>query len=260
MRIMTYNILTDGRNLRPEATQPDRWSAIMAVIEAVGPDVVMLQEVMSSEFISRLADALGMAWYWVEDDGAHMRVGALASVSVASIETVHLGRKSRPALALSITAADGDLLTIYGVHTTAFYAWMFEVARRGQIKNLLAHAAQAHPRHLLIGDFNTFAPTDVADLSNAPRWVKMQTWPQLGQIVRWALPQVYAAGYVDCYRHFHPDEHGFTLPSANPEARLDYIFATPTLRPYLAGCDVVQIPDMVKTASDHRPVIVDLVF
>lgn len=260
MRVMTYNTLTDGRDMRSDATQSDRWAAIVAVLKAADPDVVMLQEVMTQDFLLFLADQLSMAWYWT-DDGGQMQVGALSRLPVALAEAVPLGNygmAARSALALTVVAPDGGLLTIYGIHAIAFYAWFTEMIRGWQIKRLLRHAQQADPRHLLIGDFNTFAPKDFVSLKGAPHWVKRQTWPQLGLIARWALKPVYQAGYIDSYRYFHPDEHGFTLPSSYPTVRLDYMFAAPDLQSHLSGCEVVQTPDLVKTASDHRPVVLDL--
>lgn len=263
MRVMTYNILTDGRNFQQDPPQPERWDAIAAVIKAVDPDVVVLQEVMTHDFLTYVANVLGMAWFWA-DDGGKMQVGALSRLPVQATTTVSLhfssGAAARSALALTVLAADGQPLTIYGVHAVAFYSWVAEAVRRHQIKHLLAHAAHAHPRHLLIGDFNTFAPNDTVSLTNAPQWVKMQTWPQLGMIVRWALKQIFVAGYIDTYRHFHPDEYGYTLPSPQPAVRLDYIFAAPPLAPHLKACDVIHTPDLVKTASDHRPLLLELAF
>jgi endonuclease/exonuclease/phosphatase family metal-dependent hydrolase len=61
------------------------------------------------------------------------------------------------------------------------------------------------------------------------------------------------AGYVDCYRHKHPNEHGFTCPAANPAGRIDYIFASPDLAERLELCDPIVNGDGLpgSEASDH---------
>lgn len=258
MRVMTYNILTDGRDLFSDDKSTHRRALIAEVIAAHQPDVVMLHEVSTEAFMQELAEQVGMEWRIGNRVGAwNIGVALLSRRSILSAEPIPVG-VGRDALSLTVEADDGEPLTVYGIHTHAFYSWMAERTRHRQIKGLLAAATQ--PRHLLVGDFNTFAPGDKVDLSTAPRWVKMQTWPQLGFVARWALKQIYRAGYIDCFRYFHPDEHGFTLPSRKPNVRLDYIFATSSLENHLKDCFVVETPDIVRDASDHLPVIVDFQF
>lgn len=63
-------------------------------------------------------------------------------------------------------------------------------------------------------------------------------------------------GYVDCFRRLHPQESGFTWPSALPAGRIDYIFASPELVSRLAACETLREGDGVSgnLASDHLPV------
>jgi len=67
------------------------------------------------------------------------------------------------------------------------------------------------------------------------------------------------AGYVDCFRHMHPLEEGFTCPAAAPAGRIDYIFASPDLAEYLSACRVITAIDSlcVDEASDHLPVVAE---
>jgi exonuclease III len=94
-------------------------------------------------------------------------------------------------------------------------------------------------------------------LTEAPLWVKAQTWFQLGHIPRWALKPLLDAGYVDCFRKLHPQEDGFTLPSPHPQVHLDYVFAAPPLDKALSACRVVRLPQEVVLASDHLPVLAE---
>jgi endonuclease/exonuclease/phosphatase family metal-dependent hydrolase len=62
-----------------------------------------------------------------------------------------------------------------------------------------------------------------------------------------------AAGYIDCYRNKHPNEHGFTCPAANPAGRIDYIFASSDLAERLEECHPIVNGDGLPghQASDH---------
>jgi exonuclease III len=73
-----------------------------------------------------------------------------------------------------------------------------------------------------------------------------------------ALKRVLDNGYVDAYRHLHPTEHGWSLPSWQPNTRLDYAFLSPTLLPHLHHCDLIRTPESVTRASDHLPMQVEL--
>ncbi len=126
------------------------------------------------------------------------------------------------------------------------------------MRALLRHIRHATPgRHLLAGDFNAVAPEDRASLARAPLWVRAQTWFQLGRVPRRALKPLLEAGYVDCFREMHPEEDGFTLPSTDPQVRLDYVFAAPPLAGALSGCRVVAEPTVATSASDHLPVLAE---
>src|SRR5207248_10390662 len=69
---------------------------------------------------------------------------------------------------------------------------------------------------------------------------------------RVAIRRMLEAGYIDCFRRLHP-RRGFTYPSQWPWLRLDYIFASPRLAPYVDRCDVMDTR-RARCASDHLPV------
>lgn len=62
--------------------------------------------------------------------------------------------------------------------------------------------------------------------------------------------------YMDCFRHLHPHEWGFTCPAAAPAGRIDYIFACPMLADRLTSCSVITEGGGMPAdrASDHLPV------
>jgi endonuclease/exonuclease/phosphatase family metal-dependent hydrolase len=69
------------------------------------------------------------------------------------------------------------------------------------------------------------------------------------------------AGYIDCYRNKHPNEHGFTCPAANPAGRIDYIFASPNLAERLETCYPIVNGDGLpgSQASDHLALAAEFV-
>lgn len=54
LRVMTYNILDGGGN---------RETYILDVIRTVNPDIVILQEVFTEEFLKSLSHSLGMNYF-----------------------------------------------------------------------------------------------------------------------------------------------------------------------------------------------------
>ena len=64
------------------------------------------------------------------------------------------------------------------------------------------------------------------------------------------------AGYVDCFRHLHPDTPGFTWPAPLPSGRVDFIFTSPELAKMLYTANVVTEGEGAPAwkASDHLPV------
>ena len=251
--MLTYNILKGGEGREAE---------IIEVIQAATPDIVVVPEVWRVDSFRRIAAALGMASHLAEGRGRiPLRVGLLSRLPVLSFSTLRLWPLWPGCIEATVRPIDGLPLTVYGVHLAAYYPWFLEWWRAYQIRALLRHVRQTAPgdRHLLAGDFNAVAPGDHALLADAPLWVRAQTWFQLGYVPRWALKLLLEAGYVDCFREMHPEEDGFTLPSTNPQVRLDYVFAAPPLARVLSGCRVVTSPGEVAMASDHLPVLAEFV-
>jgi endonuclease/exonuclease/phosphatase family metal-dependent hydrolase len=248
-RLMTYNILDGGVG---------REAAVIEVIQAAAPDVVVVQEVMQPAVLEQMAAALGMTHCLAQGPTWGRKVGLLSRLPILACRSHHLWGAGRHCLEVSIRVLDARSLTLYGLHLMPYHSWFFEWLRGQEIRYLLQHIRGVAPGpHLLAGDFNAIAPGDRARLDIAPLWVKAQLWFQLGRVLRRALKPLLDAGYVDCFRALHPGEDGFTLPSLDPTVRLDYIFADPTLGPYLHRCRVVTEPEAVNVVSDHLPVLAE---
>ena len=75
------------------------------------------------------------------------------------------------------------------------------------------------------------------------------------------LDQVQAAGFTDVWRHFHPDQVGYSWWDYKTRARernvgwrIDYFWASVQLLPRLRSCDILS--DV--TGSDHAPLWLEL--
>jgi exodeoxyribonuclease-3 len=250
MRLLTYNILKGGQ---------EREAQIVEVIRSVAPDVVVVQEVLEVNHLCQIATALKMSPYVAQSQGRiPLRVGLLSRLPVLDFRTLRLWPVWPGCLQVKVRLATGHSLTVFGLHLAAYYPWFMEWWRAYQVCALLRYIRQTAPgQHLLAGDFNTIAPRDRASLEQAPLWVKVQAWFQLGYIPRWSLGLLLDRGYVDCFRELHPEEDGFTLPSVHPQVRLDYVFAAPSLNEALRECRVITSPKAVTAASDHLPVLTE---
>jgi exodeoxyribonuclease-3 len=250
MRLLTYNILKGGQ---------EREAQIVDVIRSVAPDVVVVQEVLDVDHFRQIAGALGMSPYLAKSQGRlPLRVGLLSWLPVLDFRTLRLWPVWPGCLQVTVQLANGRSLTVFGVHLAAYYPWFLEWWRTHQVRALLRYIRRTAPGwHLLAGDFNTIAPGDRASLARAPLWVKAQAWSQLGYVPRWSLGPLLDAGYVDCFRELNPNEDGFTLPSVDPQVRLDYVFAAPSLTEVLHECRVITSPKAVTVASDHLPVLIE---
>ena len=91
--------------------------------------------------------------------------------------------------------------------------------------------------HLVMGDFNSPTSNDYVNTRVVPRMM--------------------AAGYVDAWLSAGGDGESNTWPAPCPQMRLDYLFVPPSLQKRLLSC---RVPDSetARTASDHRPVLVEL--
>ena len=250
MRLLTYNILKGGQ---------EREAQIVEVIQSVAPDVVVVQEVLEVGRFRQIATALGMSPYLAQSQGrSPLRVGLLSRLPILDFRTLRLWPVWPGCLQATVWLANGRSLTVFGLHLAAYYPWFLEWWRTYQIRTLLRYIRRTAPGlHLLAGDFNTIAPGDRASLGQAPLWVKAQAWFQLGYIPRWTLGPLLDAGYVDCFRELYPEEDGFTLPSVDPQVRLDYVFAAPSLNDALRESRVITSPKEVTLASDHLPVLTE---
>src|SRR5687767_7120589 len=147
MRILSYNIQHGGAG---------RERRLAAVIAAVEPDVVVLQEATRPLVVEQLARATGMH-QWGARRGTSL--GVLSRAPLAHVAW-HRPRLSRHAF-LEVVPAN-TRWRIFGVHLSAVHAAWTEHRRRFELRAMLAAIRRhQHGPHVLVGDFNTLAPGEI---------------------------------------------------------------------------------------------------
>lgn len=239
-RILSYNIRRGGHG---------REQQLAAVIRTCEPDLVVLQEATNPDVVKAVAEAAGM------EQWASRRGDSLGFISRRPVQSFgwHKPRISRHAF-LEIQLA-GSEVRVFGVHLSAVHAAWTESRRTFELRALLRSIAHhQHGFHLLTGDFNTLAPGELLDLRKLPSRLKALVWLS-GGTVRWRTIQIVLdGGYVDAYRSTHPGVPGFTFPTWDPHARLDYVFVPLTHSARVQSCEVMDVAG-VSEASDHLPLL-----
>lgn len=258
MRLMTYNIENGGA----------RGPLIAEVIAAANPDVALLNEADDERVVQWLAGRLAYQPLWARGSGDR-HIALLSRLPVVEWRVYNKRPFTQAVLAVTLRVktedgrrgAEGEhgaSVQLFGVHLMSYFMLLpYEFARWRTVRALLYIAQQeARGPHLLLGDFNAVMPGERADTKSFSANIQRQLQLQLRHQPRFALSPIVRAGYVDCFRHLHPHEAGWTWMPAAPSARLDYIFADPQLAQHLRACEVVTTPPAAR-ASDHFPLVAD---
>ena len=253
MRLLTYNIRQGGIG---------RAEQIAEVIGAASPDVVALQEAVDPNVVARIAE-LGGFPHW--GSRRSHSTGFLSKVPVLAHAWRHPPR-TRHAL-LEVTLAQG-YPRLFVLHLRAWFSKWSEQQRARELRGLLdgirdqlVREEHAFRFHVLCGDFNALAPGEVLDSSPMPAWIRGMIWLSGRDIARSTIEMMRADGYVDAWRTLHPDpksEPGYTFPVWHPHVRLDYVFTPAEFAARFTACEVRRTPEIVRTASDHFPLLVEI--
>jgi exodeoxyribonuclease-3 len=253
VRLLTYNIREGGVG---------RAGEIADVIKSANPDVVALQEARDPVTVERIAKLAGFE-HW--GSRASHSTGFLSKAPVRE-HTWRRPPRTRHAV-LEVTLGDG-LPRLFVLHLRAWFSkWserQREIELRGLldgIKEQLERENRAYAFHIVAGDFNALAPDETFDPSPMPRWIRGMIWLSGRDMARSTITLMRSEGYVDAWRTLHAGEGsdpGYTFPVWNPHVRLDYVFAPAEFASRFTFCEVRKNPDLVKTASDHFPLLVDI--
>lgn len=249
MKVMTYNVLDGGVG---------REQAILEVIQSVQPDIVILQEVYTSDFLQDLGTVLRMEPFFATGNKKR-RVGLLSRLPIRSATSHHPTFPIwRNVVEAEIECPSNKILYVFGVHPKADLGIVSEWWRWWEAKHILTYVSLYSSRLCLIaGDFNAIAPGDAFVANTMPGWLKLKLWLQGNRAYPYSIGEYLAAGFTDSFRYMNEGEAGFTLPPPQPNSRLDYVFVNRVLKAYLKKCWVVYEPTVVESASDHYPVVAE---
>jgi endonuclease/exonuclease/phosphatase family metal-dependent hydrolase len=232
LRVVTWNVggtgSGDGRPL-----EDDHVPAVAESLRLLDADLVFLQELRGRDQLAQIARAVGRNVRFEVSEDSSGCVGVLAPR--ANLSALTTGDwEGRRHLALLAHPEQGPALHIVVLHA---HAWSARRRNReiGQALDLLVPATLT-PARMLVGDLNV----DIGrhgrnDLftNDEPRDV---------------------ASYNYVARHLRDVGEG-QGPTAEPDRRLDYLFASPELRSVQAGpWHGRRVGDM-----DHHPLVADLV-
>ena len=252
MRIVTYNIFEGGF----ASDGADRSEAIQTVLNSTQPDIIALQEVNREGFLYSLARFFNMPTALFGPGNRGFNLGLLSKYPVTDWQ-MHEERAifRHGFLEAHLTTPTGPL-AVFVAHLYPGYDENDDDQRVKEaevmLKIMQPYFGEAA---LLVGDFNTINPHDEIHLEDWPRNWQKYLAKQNNVIKRESLAKLLDAGYIDCYRTLHT-ERGYTLPASRPNARLDHIFASPSLATQLQSCEIVTA-EPASRASDHLPLLSD---
>jgi exodeoxyribonuclease-3 len=253
LRLLTYNIREGGIG---------RAEQIAQVIKAASPDVVALQEARNPPVVEQIARLAGFK-HWGSKLGHS--TGFLSNAGVVGHAWRH-PPQTRHAL-LEVSLGD-NLPRLFVLHLRAWFSKWSERQRARELRGLLDGIKEqlvkedhAFAFHVLAGDFNALAPNEKFDSSPMPRWIRTMVWLSGRDIARSTIAMMQSDGYVDAWRTLYKDhvnDPGYTFPVWNPHVRLDYVFTPSAYASRFVACEVRKEPDIIRTASDHFPLLVEI--
>jgi endonuclease/exonuclease/phosphatase family metal-dependent hydrolase len=241
LRLLSYNIRFGGTG---------REAQLAAVIRAVAPDIVVLQEATDPGVVARVAEQANIP-HWGSRVGHS--TGFLSRVPVTH-HAWHSPRGARhPFLEL---VPEGHQLRIFGLHLSAWFSKWSERRRAREIRMLLDGIREhQHGFHIVAGDFNALAPGERLQVAELPRWIRAMVWVSGRDIARETIQAMLDERYVDVWRKQNPVGDGYTFPTWGAHVRLDYMFTPEQYGQRVAECCVVRDVGEAKAASDHYPLL-----
>ena len=244
MKLLSYNIRFGGLG---------REQALAAVIGQAEPDLVVFQEAIHPDVIERLAHATGLSFWAARKNHS---IGYISRTEMAYHEWHYPAGARHPFLEV---VPEGSETRIFGLHLSARFSKWDERRRAREIRALLAGIKRHQDGfHILVGDFNTLAPGEVLETRRMPAWIRALIWVSGRKLERETIQVMLDSGYLDGYRLLHKEDNGYTFPTWDRRVRLDYVFVPRPFGNRLLKCEVVTHSEVIRDASDHCPLLVEL--
>lgn len=244
VKLLSYNIRFGGRK---------RERQLAEVIRFVDPDVVVFQEAIDPNVINHLATATDMPFWSARREHS---IGYISRLETSHHEWHYPAGAKHSFLEIVL---QGSEARIFGLHLSSMFSKWGERRRVREIRALLKSIERhQHGFHVLVGDFNTLAAGEVLDVRRMPAWIRGLVWLSGRDIQRETIQIMRDSGYLDGYRHLHPEDPGYTFPVWDPHLRLDYVFLPKPFGDRLLKGEVISTN--AAAASDHFPLLAELDF
>ncbi len=243
LKLLSYNIRFGGLG---------REAKLAEVIQAIAPDIVVFQEATVPRVVEHLAEATGLSYCGAQADHS---IAYMSRIEIAHHEWHHPQGAKHSFLEIVPACCD---VRIFGLHLRAMVSKWGEQRRIQEIRALL-EGIKAHREgfHVLVGDFNSFAPGESLHTGKMPAWIRAMIWLSGRNVRREVIQIMLNDGYIDSYRKLHPEQVGYTFPTLNPHVRFDYLFVPASFTNRLSDVQVIESSQAV-SASDHFPLLAHL--
>lgn len=253
---MTFNVLFGGQ---------DRFEAILAVLQRVQPDVLVLQECLGWETEDRLIQVAGALG--VPADASHIHLGtsrprpsglryhvAIASRRPLRAIQIHNDPRQIGHCLLQCQFELHEPVTFFGTHYDAHHEDLRLVEAR-YLCHLLDPIAFREGLYVLAGDLNSLSRRDPYPAELPERLLAAGT-DKYGHPPRFSvLDTLESFGWVDTLYHRGPPAQWVTAQRQNNgvqiDYRTDYILASPRMAERLLSAEIVDVGE----ASDHHAVV-----
>lgn len=254
MKLMTYNILNGGEN------------GLDSVIEAVNgerPDYLTINEANTfaadnNKILRDFATKTGFPYYELALSGElDYHVAVFSKYPLKQVQKL---QPLMRACVISVIEAEFGEISVASLHLTPYT----EDLRHPEI-DLIIDSQSKFKNKILMGDMNSLSPDDDYDPDMIKNFNEMQLrkFTTDGKLRFDAIGKILEHGYVDSALKLGKNKE-WTAPttdineySAHSNMRLDYIFISETLTPYLKNYSVVR-NELTEKASDHYPVVIEL--
>ncbi|HLH01495.1 MAG TPA: exodeoxyribonuclease III [Bryobacteraceae bacterium] len=253
MIVATWNI----NSINARAQHVKEW------LNAVNPDVLLLQELKASEFPSLVFREFGYESVAVTQK-AYNGVAILSRRPIEVVSTALAGDDADEHARFLEAMIDGmRVVNIYlpNGNPVGSEKFIYKITWMNRLlKQMQSWIAGSTPT-LVAGDYNVI-PEDI-DCHKPSSWMH----DALFQPEPRALYRAYLElGYIDAFRSLHPDEKGqFTFWDYfrkafdyNRGIRIDHILLSPSLGARLERCEIDRSPRGKEKPSDHAPIFVKL--
>ena len=186
----------------------------------------------------------------------------MAILARPALEDVAIGIPGYADTQCRVIAATVDGVRIIDVYVPNGQAvgsekYAYKLLWLAALQSYVAAALVAHPRLVLLGDFN-IAPED-RDVHDPQAW---QGSVHVSEPERTALKGLLATGLADCFRLFEQPEKTYSWWDyrmlafrRNHGLRIDLILASAAMTQKCVACHIDKAPRKLERPSDHAPVI-----